>query len=109
MLRALGMDSKLSLGPWARPALVALSRMKRLRGTPLDVFGRHPVRRLERSLLEEYRGVVDRLVRGLTPERHAEAVRIATLPDRVRGYEDRKVRRAEEYRTELTRSLQGWP
>ncbi len=109
MLRALGMDRKIALGPWTRPAIVALARGKRLRGTKLDPFGRAHVRKLERELLAEYRTVVDRLQRGLTSANHAEAVCIATLPDIVRGYEERKVLRATEYRAELEDALASWP
>ncbi len=39
MLRSLGMNNKLKLGQSFRPALTTLRKMKRLRGTPLDVFG----------------------------------------------------------------------
>ena len=109
MLRSLGMDRKIALGPWTRPAIVALARGKRLRGTKLDPFGRAHVRKLERELLAEYRTVVERLQIGLTSANHAEAVRIASLPDIVRGYEDRKVLRAAEYRSELGDALARWP
>ena len=109
MLRALGMDRKIDLGPWTRPAIVALAKGKRLRGTKLDPFGRAHVRKLERDLVAEYRTVVERLHRGLTSSNHAEAVRIASLPDIVRGYEDRKVLRAAEYRSELKEALTFWP
>ncbi len=108
MLRALGMDRKIALGPWTRPAIMALAKGKRLRGTAFDPFGRAHVRRLERDLLAEYRLVVERLRSGLTAANHAEAVRIASLPDIVRGYEGRKVLRASEYRSELTHALASW-
>jgi indolepyruvate ferredoxin oxidoreductase len=109
MLRALGMHSKISLGGWSRPALAALAKGKRLRGTKLDPFGRAHVRVLERELVVEYRDVIDRLISGLSAQNVAEAVRIASLPDIVRGYEDRKVRRANEYRDQLSAALATWP
>ncbi|MEM9564133.1 MAG: indolepyruvate ferredoxin oxidoreductase family protein, partial [Actinomycetota bacterium] len=46
MLRALGMDSKIELGPWFTPVLRNLARGKRVRGTALDPFGRAEVRRV---------------------------------------------------------------
>ena len=61
MLRAMGMKRKLKLGPWARPALVSLRSMKRLRGTRLDPFGRAEVRRTERQLIVDYAALVDEL------------------------------------------------
>jgi indolepyruvate ferredoxin oxidoreductase len=108
MLRSLGMKNKIALGPSTRPLLVALAAGKRLRGTPFDVFGRAHVRKLERSLLAEYEEVLNTLVSGLTISNHAEAVRTAKLPDHVRGYEDRKVIRAAEYRELLRAALADW-
>ncbi len=109
MLRSLGMKDKLTLGQRSRPMLVALARAKRLRGTAFDPFGRAHVRRLERSLLAEYRIVLDQLASGLTPDNWSEAQRIAALPEQVRGYEARKVLRAGEYRTALAAALDRWP
>ena len=109
MLKALGMKKKLSMAPWTRPVLVALAHGRRLRGTPFDPFGRAAVRRLERELLAEYVAVIERLARHLSPERHGDAVRIASLAGHVRGYEDRKVTRADEYRQQLATALADWP
>jgi indolepyruvate ferredoxin oxidoreductase len=101
VLRAMGMHEKITLGPWFRPAFRALVAMRRLRGTAFDPFGRAHVRRVERELVEEYRGVVDDLLRVLSPGNHQLAVRIAALPDRVRGYEGVKLGTVERYRREL--------
>jgi indolepyruvate ferredoxin oxidoreductase len=108
-LRALGMQRKLRLGRWATPLFVGLRAGRRLRGTPFDAFGWASLRRLERTLRDEYIAAVDTLVAALGPsphpERLAEAVAIASLPDRVRGYEHLKRERAEAYRTELAARL----
>lgn len=88
--------------------MVCLRSARRLRGTPLDVFGRAEVRRLERSMVDEYCDAVRRLVAGWSSDRSDEAVAIASLPDRVRGYEDLKVRRATQYRAELAERLTGY-
>ncbi|WP_448222762.1 indolepyruvate ferredoxin oxidoreductase family protein [Gordonia iterans] len=106
-LRALGMDKKIGLGRWARPALRGLAAMKGLRGTRLDPFGHTSVRRTERALIDEYRSAVDRMIAGLgpepTPARLADAVAVAELPDLVRGYEDIKMANVNRFRTELAR------
>ena len=75
--------------------------MRRLRGTPLDPFGRTEVRREERALLAEYRDVITRLPDGLTAGNHALAVEIAGLPDMVRGYEDIKLATVRAYHERL--------
>ncbi|UVE96092.1 indolepyruvate ferredoxin oxidoreductase family protein [Dietzia sp. B32] len=111
ILRAMGMKKKISIGPRAMPAMKALARMKRLRGTPLDMFGYAGVRRTERDLLAEYRELVDELTAGLRRVGpagtdiawRATAVALAELPDMVRGYEDVKLENVERYREELAR------
>jgi indolepyruvate ferredoxin oxidoreductase len=101
VLRALGLKHKISLGPWARPALAGLVAMRRVRGTRLDPFGRTEVRRAERALIVEYREVVDALLTGLTTGNHDLAVQIAALPDQIRGYEDIKLATVRAYHEKL--------
>jgi indolepyruvate ferredoxin oxidoreductase len=93
LLRALGMQRKLKLGPWFVPAFRALRALRRLRGTPVDPFGLPKVRRVERALIGEYRD----LVHGAL-DRPELALRLAELADMVRGYEDIKLRNVERFR-----------
>ena len=108
MLRALGVDRKLALGRWAEPALRALRAGKRLRGTRLDPLGRTELRRAERELPGEYDRAMGRVLRSLSAGNLDEAVAIAGLPDRVRGYEDLKWRRLIDYRAELARRVDAF-
>ena len=111
MLRALGMKKKISIGPRARPAMKALARMKRLRGTRMDLFGYAEVRRVERELLAGYRDLVADLASelrragpvGKDATWRATAVALAELPDMVRGYEHVKLDNVERYREEMAR------
>jgi indolepyruvate ferredoxin oxidoreductase len=100
ILRALGMTRKLSLGPWVEGLFRVLVALRRLRGTALDPFGYAKVRRIDRGLVSEYRAMVERTLRGLGPEGHERAVRIARLPDLVRGYEEVRLRNVERFRAE---------
>jgi indolepyruvate ferredoxin oxidoreductase len=95
------MKRKIELGPWFVPAFRALVAMRGLRGTRLDPFGRTRVRVAERELIEEYLGLVDQLIARLSPATAVLAVRLAELPDGVRGYEDVKVRSVEAYHRSL--------
>src|SRR5205807_8787267 len=63
-----------------------LKSLKSLRGTPLDPFGYTAERRTERALVREYEQAVERLLEGLSPQNHALAVQIASLPEEIRGY-----------------------
>jgi indolepyruvate ferredoxin oxidoreductase len=105
LLRGLGMRRKISLGPWFKPVLRLLRAARRLRGTPLDVFGYAGVRRLERQLADEYVADVFTAMHVLTPETHECVERLVRLPDRVRGYDDVKLRNVELYRTEMAAAL----
>ena len=105
-LRSLGVSRKLKLGRWARPLLAALRGAKRLRGTPLDVFGYARVRRCERRLPDEYREEIRALLGTLDAINRDEAVEIADLVDLIRGYEDLKMSRVATYREELSERVE---
>jgi len=78
--------------------LLFLRSLCRLRGTPLDPFGRTEVRKVERALIGEYRDLVLRSLETLSPSNHDSAVQIAGLPDLVRGYESIKLRNVARFR-----------
>jgi indolepyruvate ferredoxin oxidoreductase len=82
-----GRPKKIAFGGWMlRWGFPALANLKRLRGTPLDPFGRTADRRLERKLLADYEAGLDRIVAEATPERLALAAKIAGVPDQIRGF-----------------------
>ena len=92
---------RISVGEWAAPAVSALAKRKNLRGTRLDPFGRAEVRRVERKLAAEYVGHIEAALAVLDPDNHSDVVQLAKLADRVRGYEDIKLRNVEKYRAEV--------
>jgi indolepyruvate ferredoxin oxidoreductase len=100
LLRALGLQRKLKLGRWFDRSFRALTRMKGLRGTALDPFGRAAVRRVERALPGEYRALLDAVLADLSPAGYEKAVALARLPDMIRGYEDIKLRNVARFREE---------
>ncbi len=98
LLRALGLDRKLKLGRWFVPVFRLLRAVRRLRGTPLDVFGRTEVRRTERRLVGEYRDLVRVAMDRLDLETHDRVVELCELPDVIRGYEEIKLRSVDRFR-----------
>ena len=60
-----------------------LAKMKRLRGTPLDVFGYTQERRAERALIAQYEGDIDTALAG---EPGPLATALLSLPDAIRGF-----------------------
>jgi indolepyruvate ferredoxin oxidoreductase len=91
LLRALGLERKLSLGPWFTPALRLLRAMRGLRGTLFDVFGYAAVRREERRLIPWYTALVEAALGHLDRDTYPLVVEIAQLPDGIRGYEEIKL------------------
>jgi indolepyruvate ferredoxin oxidoreductase len=96
LLRAMGMQRKLKLGPWFTKPLRLLRRLKTLRGRRWDVFGYAQVRRAERALIPWYRQTVTQVLTGINESNHSLAVVVANAPDAIRGYEDIKLRRIAE-------------
>jgi indolepyruvate ferredoxin oxidoreductase len=83
---------------WFLPALAVMARLKFLRGTPLDLFGRRAHRRHEQQLIRDYEATLDALLDGLTKDNLDVAVEIASLPEHVRGFEDVRERHIAQTR-----------
>ncbi|HZZ32614.1 MAG TPA: DUF6537 domain-containing protein, partial [Phenylobacterium sp.] len=82
-----GRPKKIAFGGWMLDAAFPMmARMKGLRGTALDIFGYTAERRMERGLIADYETGLRKLIAGLTPERLETAVRIAAIPQMIRGY-----------------------
>jgi indolepyruvate ferredoxin oxidoreductase len=108
VLRAMGMGRKLALpAQVAEPTFRALRAMRRVRGTPLDVFGRTEMRRLERRLADDYDRDIRRLVAGLSGSDLAAAAAYAALPLEIRGYETVKLANIERYERERAALREG--
>jgi indolepyruvate ferredoxin oxidoreductase len=105
LLRALGMKRKLKLGPWFDKPMRLLTKMKRLRGTKLDVFGYAEVRREERALIGWYREAIELVIERLNDANRELSLQIATLPDSIRGYEDIKIARVKAARESMKAHL----
>jgi indolepyruvate ferredoxin oxidoreductase len=77
---------KRSFGPWMLSLFRVLAKLRRLRGTPFDIFARSEERRTERRLIGEYEAVLQEMLAHLSPANHAIAVELAALPLEIRGF-----------------------
>jgi indolepyruvate ferredoxin oxidoreductase len=77
---------KREYGRWMLHAFRLLARFKPLRGTWLDIFGYTAERREERRLPAVYAAAIEQVVAGLDVHRLETAIRIASLPDKIRGF-----------------------
>ena len=83
---AKGELQKQKFGPAMLTGFKVLAKLKGLRGTAFDVFGRTEERKTERALIGEYRASVEEVIRSLTAANHDTALEIAKLPEQIRGY-----------------------
>ncbi len=85
ILRAMGLKNKIKLGKSATPTMWILTKMKPLRGGPLDIFGKTEMRRIERTLPSKFVDAVS-LVTS-TSKSVKDLEEIFDTVDMVRGYE----------------------
>jgi len=77
---------KQEFGPWVLTAFRLLAGLKGLRGTAFDPFGYTAERKQERALIGEYEALIDEVLGGLKASNHEIAVKLASVPDDIRGY-----------------------
>jgi len=103
-----GQPVKKKYGPGMTRTLRLLARLKGLRGTPLDMFGRSAERRTERALIAQYRASIQEALRLLNAGNHATAVELARIPEQIKGYghvKDRNLKTARARWDELLAQL----
>ena len=77
---------KQKFGPSMLIGFRILARLKGLRGTALDIFGKTQERRSERALIQDYRQSVQEVLGALTLQNHGAAIEIARIPEQIKGF-----------------------
>ena len=81
-----GRPRKRQFGEWMLGPLKLLTRLKGLRGTPLDVFGYSAERRMERALIRQYERDMKEVLPMLTDNTRDAIAALARLPLDIRGF-----------------------
>ena len=81
-----GRLQKKEYGGWMMHAFRVLARMKSLRGTTFDPFGRTAERQAERKLIEDYFAMIENRTVHLRAEQIPLLARLARVPEMIRGY-----------------------
>ncbi|MBC7704090.1 MAG: indolepyruvate ferredoxin oxidoreductase family protein [Rhodoferax sp.] len=105
---AKGELQKRKFGPAMLTGFRILARLKGLRGTALDVFGRTGERRQERALIGEYRSSIDEVLTSLDGGNHGAAVEIASIPEQIKGYGHVKERNLKAARQQWQALMRRW-
>jgi indolepyruvate ferredoxin oxidoreductase len=83
---------KITLGPWLLSVLKMLAKLRGLRGSLFDPFGHSLERRVERQLADDFEVLWRSLTGTLTAEQLPDALKLAQLPQSIRGYGHVKLR-----------------
>jgi indolepyruvate ferredoxin oxidoreductase len=105
-----GRPRKITFGPLIFVALRLLRRFTFARGHWYDPFGRTAHRKRERALISEYQSDISREIDRLTTESYADVVRLASLPQEIKGFGDVKdasIAHAAVLRTRIKKDLTG--
>jgi indolepyruvate ferredoxin oxidoreductase len=81
-----GRLQKQEFGGWMLHAFRVLARLKFLRGSAFDPFGRTDERRTERKLVEDYLTMIDQRIVGLKAEQIPLLTRLSRVPETIRGF-----------------------
>ncbi|HJX16723.1 MAG TPA: indolepyruvate ferredoxin oxidoreductase family protein, partial [Acidiferrobacterales bacterium] len=100
-LRMFGVRHKVQVGKWLDGFFRLLVAARRVRGSVFDPFGYTRVRRTERALIREYQSLIAKVIPDLAPDNIERAVKLARLPDLIRGYQTVKLRSVERFRNEV--------
>jgi len=101
-----GMVKKIEFGPWMMGVFRRLAKLRRLRGTRWDIFGRSAERKLEQQLIGDYEEDIAAILSTLSApsaETLSAAVELASLPEQIRGYGHVKLKSMETARAKRAR------
>ena len=102
---ARGRPRKREFGGWMSAVFRFLAKLKRVRGTPFDVFGYSEERKMERALIVEFEDTVDVLLENLDADNIVDSINIVRLFLDIRGYGPVKEEAVAKVRGELQRQL----
>ncbi|HEX7948007.1 MAG TPA: DUF6537 domain-containing protein, partial [Phenylobacterium sp.] len=104
-----GKPVKMAFSPWMLDlAFPTLAKFKGLRGGALDIFGMTAERKMERGLIAEFEADLDKIVAGLSAARHHVAVKLAQVPQQIRGYGHVKDASVGPAKAEAKRHWKDW-
>jgi indolepyruvate ferredoxin oxidoreductase len=81
---------KQQFGPWMLTSFKLLSKLKGLRGTAFDIFGKTSERKMEQALIADYLDTMNLVSSKLNLDNHPEllpmALELANIPDSIKGF-----------------------
>jgi indolepyruvate ferredoxin oxidoreductase len=88
------------------PVFRILARLRGLRGTAFDLFGKTAERRMERALIDEFEQLIEELLPTLHDGRLEDATELVALYMNIRGYGPVKEESADLVRRQVAERLE---
>jgi len=101
-----GKIRKIEFGPWMMGVFRLLAKLRTLRGTFWDIFGRSAERRLERQLLSDYESDIRLAISRLSATNLDKCVELVSLPEQIRGFGSIRKKSIEDIRAKRTALIQ---
>jgi indolepyruvate ferredoxin oxidoreductase len=98
---------KRKFGPIMLTGFKVLAKLKGLRGTKLDYFGKTEERQTERALIREYMQHIEAVLNKLDNGSHSHAVSVARVPENIKGFghvKERNIRAARSLWASLVKN-----
>jgi indolepyruvate ferredoxin oxidoreductase len=106
----MGRLQKKEYGGWMIHAFRLLARLKFLRGTAFDPFGRTAERKTERALIADYLAMIEQRTAQLKPAQIPLVAKLARIPEMIRGFghiKDDNIKKAQAERARLEAELEN--
>lgn len=87
---------KMTFGSWIFPAFKILAKLKKLRGTKLDIFGYTAERKMERQLIQYFEEALHAMLPRLSADNIDLATQISESFQQVRGFGHVKLKNYQE-------------
>jgi indolepyruvate ferredoxin oxidoreductase len=97
---------KQAFGPWMLTTFKLLAKLKGLRGTIFDIFGKTAERQMERALISDYLNSMKIVLDKLAIDNMSTALDIARIPDKIKGFGHVKKRNSIVARVKWSAFLQ---
>ncbi len=96
-----GRPLKRAFGPWMKTPLRLLARMKGLRGTAFDPFGRSKDRALDRDLLAWFEEILSFVEHAYSADKREQYQQLLSAPMAIRGYGPVREKAAEDVKQQV--------
>lgn len=90
------------------PVLKGLSKLKRIRGSKMDLLGKTKDRQIDRKMITDVNNTIKTVLKNLNPGNLLHAIEIIELAQDVRGYGHVKEANYEQYQLRLTQQLNSY-